>query len=146
MNAARSLFHEEAVQVERHRLLVVDDNTILLRLQGALLDNAGYDVRRAVSAEQALEILKEFEPHLLLVDIQLPGMDGLQFTTRLKADPFTCDIIVIAMTAYSLDRDERTARAAGCDGYIVKPLDPQTLPEVIRGHLRARRPFSGPRP
>src|SRR5215471_11858556 len=144
MNTARDLFVEEDTREARHRVLVVDDNTILLRLLGALLNNAGYDVRRAASAEDALEILKEFEPHLLLVDIRLPGMDGLQLTARLKSDPFTRDIIVIAMTAYSLDSDERTARAAGCDGYIVKPLDPQTLPEVVRGHLRARRPASEP--
>jgi two-component system, cell cycle response regulator DivK len=146
MNTARDLFVEDDTREVRQRLLVVDDNTILLRLLGALLNNAGYDVRRAASAEDALEILKEFEPHLLLVDIRLPGMDGLQLTARLKNDPFTRDIIVIAMTAYSLESDERTARAAGCDGYIVKPLDPQTLRDFVRGHLRARHPTSEQQP
>jgi two-component system, cell cycle response regulator DivK len=141
MNAAQSFLLDEPAPAKRHRLLVVDDNAILLRLLGALLDNAGYEVRRAASAENALEVLKEFEPHLILLDIQLPGMDGLQLTARLRADPFTRDIAVVAMTSYSLEHNERTARAAGCNGYLVKPVDLQALPEVIRGHLRTQAEY-----
>lgn len=118
------------------RLLIVDDNPQNLKLARVLLTIAGYDVRAAVDAEDALQMLQAFKPRLILMDIQLPGMDGLELTRRLKADPDTRHIIVIAHTAYAMKSDRDAALAAGCDGYVPKPVDTDTLPELIAGYLR----------
>jgi CheY-like chemotaxis protein len=112
-------------------ILVVDDNTANATLVSYLLSRRGFEVRIAVDAEQALASLEEFKPQLIMMDIQLPGMDGLALTRRLKADPRFSDIIVIALTAYAMKGDEERTRAAGCDGYVSKPIDTRTLPGLI---------------
>ncbi|HWQ15668.1 MAG TPA: response regulator [Roseiflexaceae bacterium] len=117
-------------------ILIVDDNPLNLKLTRVLLRGAGYEVRAAVDAEEALAALATFRPRLILMDIQLPGLDGLELTRRLKADPATRDIVVVALTAYAMKGDEQRAREAGCDGYIAKPIDTRTLPDVIAGFLR----------
>lgn len=104
-------------------ILIVDDNVTNLKLAKVLLTTAGYRVYSAVDAEQALEVLSGCVPHLILMDIQLPGMDGLELTRRLKADPATRAIPVVALTAYAMKGDDDKARAAGCIGYITKPID-----------------------
>ena len=116
-------------------LLVVDDNPLNLKLMRILLTSENYDVHTASSAEEALKVLQSFTPRLMLLDIQLPGMDGLELTRKLKQSPDTQDIIILAVTAYAMMGDEQKALAAGCDGYIAKPIDTRTLPGVVAGFL-----------
>jgi CheY-like chemotaxis protein len=124
----------------REPILVVDDNPLNLKLTRVLLAGEGYEVRTATDSQEALAVLKTFRPRLILMDIQLPGMDGLELTKRLKADSSNRDILVLALTAYAMKGDEQKARNAGCDGYIAKPIDTRSLPSVVRDYLqRARR-------
>jgi two-component system cell cycle response regulator DivK len=118
-------------------ILIVDDNAANLKLARVLLKGEGYDVRTAADAEEALEVLREFRPRLILTDLQMPGMDGFELTRRLKADPGLKGVIVLALTAYAMKGDEERARAAGCDGYVAKPIDTRGLPGVIAGYLAA---------
>jgi two-component system cell cycle response regulator DivK len=122
------------------RLLIVDDNAQNLKLARVLLAGEGYEVRTAIDAEEAVRVLESFSPALILMDLQLPGMDGLELTRRLKVDPKHRHIIIIALTAYAMKGDEERARAAGCDGYVAKPIDVEQLPRTLAGHLaRAAR-------
>lgn len=117
------------------RILVVDDNPHNLKLARVILSVEGYEVRTATDAEDALEVLKTFEPRLILMDLQLPGMDGLALTRQLKADPARRAIRIIALTAYAMKGDEEKAYAAGCDAYITKPIDTERLPCVVAEQL-----------
>lgn len=116
-------------------ILIVDDNASNTKLLAFLLASKGYQVRTASSASEALAVLEEFRPRLILMDIQLPGMDGLTLTRQLKADPRTSAILIIAATAYAMKGDEERARQAGCDGYITKPIDTRRLPQDIERYL-----------
>lgn len=116
-------------------ILIVDDNPVNLKLIRILLTGEGYDVHTANDAEEATRVLRELRPRMILMDIQLPGMDGLALTRRLKADPTTRDIMIIGLTAYAMKGDEEKMLAAGCDGYIAKPIDTRTLPGVIQRYL-----------
>ena len=116
-------------------ILIVDDNPQNLKLVRVLLSSEGYAVYTAADAEEALTVLACFTPRLILMDLQLPGMDGLELTRRLKADPERREIVVVALTAYAMKGDEEKARAAGCDGYIAKPIDTDALPAMIAWHL-----------
>lgn len=117
------------------RILVVDDNPMNLKLACLVLETEGCEVRRAGNAAEALAALEGWQAQLILMDIQMPGMDGLALTRRLKADQARRDIIILAMTAYAMKGDEQRALRAGCDGYIVKPIDTRTLPGIIAGYL-----------
>jgi CheY-like chemotaxis protein len=121
---------------ESHRILVVDDNVTNLKLIEYLLKAKGYDVLTAIDAESALEAVRAKRPSLVLMDLQLPGMDGLELTRRLKSDPNTRDIVIVAVTAYAMKGDEQRALDAGCDGYVAKPIDTRALPQVVESHLR----------
>ncbi|HUA22036.1 MAG TPA: response regulator [Bryobacteraceae bacterium] len=116
-------------------ILIIDDNPANVKLARLLLVNAGFDVQTAADSSEALETLKSFTPHLILMDIQLPGMDGLQLTRRLKDDPATRGAVIVALTAYAMRGDEERAKAAGCDGYMCKPIDTRTFVDQIRGYL-----------
>ncbi len=118
------------------RVLVVDDNATNLKLVSELLESEGYNVLRAADAETAQEIVSTSLPHLILMDIALPGMDGLTLTRRLKADEKTRHITVVALTAFAMKGDADRARAAGCDGYITKPIDTRMLPGMVAELLR----------
>ncbi len=124
-------------------ILIVDDTPVNLKLTRILLVNEGYKVLTAASAEEALELLRSFHPSLVLADIQLPGMDGLEFTRRVKLDAATRDIMVIALTAFATKGDEQKAIDAGCDGYITKPIDTRSLGARIRGYLDRRAESHG---
>lgn len=117
--------------MKERNVLIVDDNPMNMKLVRVLLTGEGYDVRTAADALEALNILKEWRPLLILMDIQLPGIDGLELTRRLKADSATDQIIIIGLTAYAMKGDEERILAAGCDAYIAKPIDTRTLPGVI---------------
>ena len=104
------------------KVLVVEDNPANMTLATFLLKSAGHTVLGATDAETGLTLARTEQPDLILIDIQLPGMDGLQATALLKADEATRDIPVIALTALAMKGDEERIRAAGCDGYIAKPL------------------------
>jgi two-component system, cell cycle response regulator DivK len=119
-------------------ILVVDDTPVNLKLTRILLVNEGYKVLTAGTAEEALELLRSFHPQLVLTDVQLPGMDGLELARRIKQDPAMHDVIVVALTAFAMTGDERKALDAGCDGYITKPIDTRTLGSRLRGYLDKR--------
>ena len=116
-------------------ILIVDDNEANLKLIRVLLKGEGYEVRTAADAEAALAALESFRPRLILMDLQLPGMDGLTLTQKLKADPATQPITILALTAYAMKGDEEKALVAGCDGYIAKPINTRTLPGVVARYL-----------
>lgn len=116
-------------------ILIVDDNAVNLKLARVLLASEGYTVRTAMDAVEALEQLASLRPQLILMDLQLPGMDGFELTRRLKADPGTRDIPIVAMTAYAMKGDDERASLAGCDGYITKPIDTRTFGQVVARHL-----------
>ena len=116
-------------------ILVVDDSVDNRRLTQLLLECSGYSVRTAEDAEAALAELETFRPDLILMDIQLPGMDGLELTRRLRRMPRLAGIRVVALTAYAMPGDESAALEAGCQGYITKPIDTRTFPELIRAYL-----------
>jgi|SRR4051812_2945527 two-component system cell cycle response regulator DivK len=120
-------------------VLIVDDNVQNLKLVRVLLESEGYDVRTAGDAEEALAQLEYFSPRLILMDLQLPGMDGLELTRRLKADPVRRSIAIVALTAYAMKGDELKALEAGCDGYVTKPLDIVTLPQTVRVQLERQQ-------
>ncbi|MGE5302278.1 MAG: response regulator [Alphaproteobacteria bacterium] len=117
-------------------ILIVDDNPANMKLVRVLLSGEGYNVHTALDANEALAELNSSRPDLILMDIQLPGMDGLELTRRLKSDPATRDIKIVGLTAYAMRGDEERILAAGCDGYIPKPIDTRTLPNSIRGYLK----------
>lgn len=119
----------------RERILIVDDNRANVKLVSFILSSVGFEVRSAGRAEEALAVLDAFMPRLILMDVQLPGMDGLALTRLLKADKKTRNIVIVALTAYAMRGDEDKARAAGCEGYISKPIDPATFPALIATYL-----------
>jgi two-component system cell cycle response regulator DivK len=104
------------------KILIIEDNPANMKLAVMLLRNAGHFVMSAVDAEAGLAMARADHPDLILMDIQLPGMDGLAATALLKHDPATASIPVIALTAMAMRDDVEKARLAGCDGYIAKPL------------------------
>lgn len=116
-------------------VLIVDDNAINLELAREVLLLAGFQVQTAMDAEEALESIALTRPRLILMDLQMPGVDGLSLTRRLKADPATRDIAIVALTAYAMKGDAEKVRDAGCDGYISKPVDIHTLPKIVEGYL-----------
>jgi CheY-like chemotaxis protein len=124
--------------MSKGEILIVDDNPLHLKLVRVLLAGEGYTVHTAVDAEQTLQLLKQLTPDLILMDVQLPGTEGLELTRRIKADPARRDIVILALTAYAMKGDNERARAAGADGYLVKPVDTRTLPDVIAGYIAKR--------
>ena len=122
------------------RILIVDDNVTNLKLVAYLMRAHGYAVDTAIDAATAIDAIGANRPDLILMDIQLPGIDGLELTRRLKADPANQGIIVIAVTAYAMKGDQDKAIAAGCDDYITKPIDTRGLPETVARHLASRGP------
>lgn len=116
-------------------VLIVEDNPTNMTLAVFLLQSAGHTVLKAVDAEAGLTLAREECPNLILMDIQLPGMDGLQATALLKSSEVTRNIPVIALTALAMKGDEERIRAAGCDGYIAKPMRYQEFLATIEGQL-----------
>jgi two-component system cell cycle response regulator DivK len=117
------------------RVLIVEDNPANMKLAVFLLQSVGHTVLTATDAEAGLALARAERPSLILMDIQLPGMDGLEATALLKRDDATRDIPVIALTALAMKGDEERIRAAGCDGYIAKPMRYQELLAILAAQL-----------
>jgi two-component system cell cycle response regulator DivK len=118
-------------------ILIIEDNPANMKLATLLISNLGHSVLSAVDAETGLTVARAALPDLILMDVQLPGMDGLTATAILKGDPATAAIRVIALTAMAMKDDQEKSRLAGCDGYIAKPLRYQELYQVIDSLLPA---------
>ena len=125
------------MSTSKKRILVVDDNPRNLKLAFDVLEDAGYEVIEAVNAEEAQSMVDRNLCDLVLMDIALPGMDGLTLTRKIKANERTKHIRIIALTAFAMKGDDQKALAAGCDGYITKPIDIHQLPlqvaEILGG-------------
>ena len=117
------------------RVLIVDDNPTNLKLVTFLVKASGYDVDTAHDADSAIAAINANRPKLILMDLQLPGIDGLELTRRLKADANTRAIKIIAVTAYAMKGDQEKALDAGCDDYVTKPVDTRALPQLIAKHI-----------
>jgi CheY-like chemotaxis protein len=122
------------------RILIVDDNAINLKLAASVMEHAGYEVLQASDAEAALAVIARTPPELILMDVAMPGMDGLTLTRKLKSDPATSHIRIIALTASAMRGDRQRSKEAGCDGYITKPIDTRRLPEQVAAVLESGLP------
>ncbi len=118
------------------KILVVDDNPTNLKLVSDVLEFEGYHILKAVDAEEAQVVLADHLPDVILMDIALPGMDGLTLTRKLKTDERTRRIRIVALTAFAMKGDDQKALDAGCDGYITKPIDTRTLPGQVAALLQ----------
>lgn len=116
-------------------VLIVEDNEINMLLENDIVANLGYKTICVTTGEEALAIAPEAKPHLILMDIQLSGVNGLSTTIRLKSNPQTADIPIIAVSAYAFERDIHQALRAGCDDYLVKPLDYEIFVKTIKKYL-----------
>jgi CheY-like chemotaxis protein len=119
------------------RILIVDDKPVNLKLAASVLECAGYEILEAIDAVEALAVIGRLPPDLILMDIAMPGMDGLTLTRQLKADAATRHIPIAALTASAMKGDGEKAREAGCDGYITKPIDTRKLPEQVAALLKS---------
>jgi CheY-like chemotaxis protein len=120
-------------------VLVVDDNPANLLLVETLLSAHGYRVRTAASAGDCLAVLREVQPQIVLMDVRLPDLDGLELTRQLRSAPATRELIIVALTAFAMKGDAEKAVAAGCDGYLTKPIDTRAFPALLRALLEKRR-------
>jgi CheY-like chemotaxis protein len=120
---------------DNSKVLVVEDNLLNLELVSDLLEAGGYQVLQAQSGPDALLIAEAEKPNLILMDIQLPGMDGLEVTRKLKENENTNSISVIALTAHAMRGDEERARDAGCSGYIAKPINTREFIKIISDYI-----------
>ena len=112
-------------------VLIVEDNPLNMKLFSAMVGSQGYDVLQAGDGRAALDLARRHHPNLIIMDLQLPDMSGLDVTRMLKADDDTRDIAIIATTAYALRGDEEKIRASGCDGYMAKPIAVSNLLDLI---------------
>jgi len=119
-----------------YRILIVDDNPTNLKLAGDLLESEGMEVHRAIDAESAFTMAQHVLPELILMDVALPGMDGLTLTKILKGREDTKGITIVALTAFAMKGDQEKIMAAGCNGYITKPIDTRKLKEQITQYLQ----------
>ena len=118
------------------RILVIEDTEDNRRILRDLLTNAGFDVIEASDGEKGVAAAKEQRPDLILMDIQLPVIDGYEATRQIKSDPNSSHIPIVAVTSYALSGDEEKTRRAGCDGYIAKPYSPRQILAMVRDFLR----------
>src|SRR5690242_14931734 len=121
------------------QILIVDDNPINLKLASHVLQDAGFEIFQAADAEQALALLSQMLPDLILMDIALPGMDGLTLTRQLKADARFTSVPIVALTASAMKGDDLKALAAGCSGYITKPIDTRGIADQISRFMNPGR-------
>jgi CheY-like chemotaxis protein len=118
-----------------NRILVIDDNPLNVKLTTVTLAAHGFEVSTAVDGQSALEAIRKDPPALAYTDVQLPDIDGLELARMIKSDPATAGVIVIALTAYAMPDDRARAFAAGCDGFVTKPIDTRTLGALTDSYL-----------
>jgi two-component system, cell cycle response regulator DivK len=119
----------------KKRILVIEDTEDNRRIIGDLLTSVGYEVIEAADGEEGVAMAQSHLPDLILMDIQLPVMDGYEATRRVRAIPELADVPIIAVTSYALSGDDAKARSAGCDGYVAKPFSPRELLAKVREFL-----------
>ena len=124
-------------------ILIIDDNLINLKLLKVLLKLEGYEVHTATDANEALDLLTTINPHVILMDLQLPVMDGLELTQLLKRNPKYKNTIIIAITAYAMKGDKERALAAGCDDYMSKPIDIDAISKMIAAYIHRKKDTVG---
>jgi len=117
-------------------VLLVEDNPHNRKIFSGMLAHAGFRVVEATDGNEAMKLLASEKPHLVLMDLSIPGIDGWECTRRIKGDPATKDLPVIALTAHAMRGDEERAREAGCDGYLSKPVSPKKVVEVVKKYLK----------
>ncbi len=120
-------------------ILVVDDTPANLKLLTTVLRAAGYTVVTATSVVEARDVLGSATPSLVLMDLQLPEIDGLTFTAELRENPSTKDLVIVAVTSFAMKGDREKSLAAGCDDHLTKPIDTRALPKLVAGYLARRR-------
>ena len=118
-----------------YRILVVEDNELNLKLVRDVLSHAGHQVVEARSGEQGVELAAECRPDLILMDLQLPGIDGTETLRQLRASPLTQEVPVVAVTAFAMREDRERAARSGFDGYVEKPYSTRELPAQVLGFL-----------
>jgi CheY-like chemotaxis protein len=121
------------------KVLIVEDNPVNLRLAQFLLEKKGFLVKKAGTGAECLAEMGKDLPDIVLMDIQLPGEDGLAVTRKIRSDPRMAGVVVVALTAHAMAGDKERILLAGCDGYIPKPVDPQGLPAEIARYLQQGR-------
>lgn len=121
--------------MENRTILIIEDNELNMKLVRSMLQLGHYQVLEARDAESGIQLAREHSPDLILMDIQLPGMDGLHATRIIREDPNLAGIPVVALTSYAMQGDEQKAREAGCIGYIAKPIDTRKFPDILAGYL-----------
>ena len=122
--------------MDRIVILIVEDDADNLELVHILLDQAGFEVLSAMDGQRGLDLVREKHPALVLLDLTIPEIDGWHLAHRLKADPLTQPIKLVALTAHTLPGDRKKAIESGCDGYITKPLDVRNFADQIRSYLK----------
>ncbi|PID38397.1 MAG: two-component system response regulator [Deltaproteobacteria bacterium] len=122
-----------------HRVLVIEDNVQNMYLISYLLKHAGMEVLQATDGRSGLELVRAERPDLIVLDIQLPELDGYEVARRLAADDTTAEIPVVAVTSHAMSGDREKILAAGCNGYIEKPIDPDSFASLVADHLRSSR-------
>ncbi len=125
--------------MKRKTVLVIEDNEMNMKLVRALLQIGQYNMIEAGDAESGIQFARARKPDLILMDVHLPGMDGLSATRIIKEDPVLKHIPVIALTSYAMQGDAKKAMQAGCDGYITKPIDTRAFLDTIRKFLQGSR-------
>ena len=125
--------------MQNKTILVVEDNELNMKLVKGLLTMGKYSLLEAVDAETGIQLARQHLPDLILMDIQLPNMDGLEATRLIRKDPVLKDVPVVALTSYAMQGDEDKAKDSGCSGYISKPIDTRSFLETIDRYLRQNR-------
>lgn len=121
------------------RILIVEDNEKNMYLISFILKKSGHEVIETATGEEGIELALQEKPDLIIMDIQLPGIDGLETTRRIRASEIDGSVPIIALTSYAMTGDRERALEAGCTGYIEKPLNPETFAEEIKGYLEQPR-------
>jgi CheY-like chemotaxis protein len=117
-------------------ILIIEDNPLNVELAADLLQASGYRIHSTQTAEEGIRMARELLPDLVLMDINLPGMDGLCATRALKTDPATSHLTVVGLTAHAMMGDEGTALESGCDGYLTKPIDTRTFVSTVTQYIK----------
>ncbi|MCP4402450.1 MAG: response regulator [bacterium] len=122
--------------MESKTVLVIEDNELNMKLTRIILTMGNYRVLEAKDAETGIQLIREQQPDLILMDIQLPGMDGLSATRLIKSEPKLRHIPIIALTSYAMRKDEKTSKEAGCEGHVTKPVSASQLLETVARYVR----------